>query len=189
MSDGLALYERVCESYHAVDDFRMKLLGLLPLATGAGALLLLNSKIDVGDGKTVTEARFLGAIGAFGFLITLGLFAYELHGIKKCHFLIRLGRYLEEQLKIPGQFAMRPREVAGFINEPFAASIIYPGTLASWLFLALALTSMEWAFVAAVAVFLIGLVSSVVAGRRIGERGNKEFDDQLECFLRAVNGA
>src|ERR671914_294363 len=33
--DGLrrVLYERVCESYHAVDDFRMKLLGLLPVAT------------------------------------------------------------------------------------------------------------------------------------------------------------
>ena len=35
------VYDRVCESYLAIDDFRMKLLGLLPVATGTGMFLLL----------------------------------------------------------------------------------------------------------------------------------------------------
>ena len=29
----LAAYSEVCKSYHAIDDFRMKLLGFLPLAS------------------------------------------------------------------------------------------------------------------------------------------------------------
>jgi len=33
-------YQQVCEGYRAIDDMRTKLLGLLPLATGAGVLVL-----------------------------------------------------------------------------------------------------------------------------------------------------
>jgi hypothetical protein len=43
----------------------------------------------------------------------------------------------EDQMGIRGQFKKRPREVAGFINEPFAAGVIYPAVLAAWTFLAL----------------------------------------------------
>jgi hypothetical protein len=38
-------YEEICTSYHAIDDIRMKLLGLLPIATGAGVFLLLNKDV------------------------------------------------------------------------------------------------------------------------------------------------
>src|SRR5256885_9485547 len=34
-----AVYEEVCNSYHAIDDFRMKLLGFLPLTSVVGLLL------------------------------------------------------------------------------------------------------------------------------------------------------
>ena len=34
------VYREPCTSYRAIDDFRMKLLGLLPLATGAGIFLV-----------------------------------------------------------------------------------------------------------------------------------------------------
>lgn len=47
-------------------------------------------------------------------------------------------RPLEGQMSIPGQFLNRPREVAGWINEPFAAGVIYPAVLAAWMFLTLA---------------------------------------------------
>jgi hypothetical protein len=33
-------YQELCNSYRAVDDFRMKLLAFLPLATGTGVVLL-----------------------------------------------------------------------------------------------------------------------------------------------------
>jgi len=79
-------------------------------------------------------------------LITLGLFFYEIYGIKKCHNLIKAGQQIEGQMGIRGQFKERPREVARFINEPFAAGVIYPAVLAAWTFLAL--QGKEWTFLA-----------------------------------------
>src|SRR5690349_12050082 len=67
------MYDRVCESYHAIDNFRMKLLGLLPVATGTGVFLLLSGKTELVDGKNSGQlSQALGAIGIFGALLTLG---------------------------------------------------------------------------------------------------------------------
>jgi hypothetical protein len=149
-----AVYEQLCANYRAIDDFRMKLLGLLPFATGAGVLLLLKEAKGIGD--IVEPWQFLLAAGTLGFLATLGLFSYELHGIKKCGWLISTGKDIEEQrLAIPGPFSTRPQQVGGLIDEPFAASIVYPASLAGWTFLALAAASSVAALVIAIAVFLI----------------------------------
>ena len=143
----LKVYEQLCTSYRAIDEFRTKLLALLPLATGGGIFLL------VGDQNRAAAINpYLPAIGSFGFLVTLGLFLFELHGIKKCTQLIKVGTELEEDLgtkvgteleedlgtnEKKGQFIGRPLGVIGFINEPFAAGIIYPAVLAAWAFLAM----------------------------------------------------
>ncbi len=131
----LNVYEQLCTSYRAIDDFRAKLLGLLPLATGAGIFLLVNDK------KKIEAAEpYLLPIGLFGFVVTLGLFCFELHGILKCNHLIKAGIELEKRLGInkkEGQFIKRPLGVIGFINEPFAAGVIYPAVLAAWAFLAM----------------------------------------------------
>jgi hypothetical protein len=172
------LYER----YHAVDDFRMKLLGLLPVATGTGVFLLLNSNAELlgDDGGQVSNA--LLAIGIVGFLFTLGLFAYELFGIKKCHYLIVAGQQLEVGMRLPGQFRTRPRELAGFINEPFASAIIYPACMAAWAFLALSLKSTLAAPLVAGVVFLIGYNATRFGARRIKENQERE-DLVLEIVL------
>ena len=93
-----AAYERVCESYHAIDDFRMKLLGLLPVATGTGVFLLLNSNTDLLGPVPRNKASqhqtlevFLTAAGLIGLTFTVGLFAYELFGIKRAITLYRPG--------------------------------------------------------------------------------------------------
>jgi YVTN family beta-propeller protein len=96
-------YERVCDSYQAFDDFRTKLLGLLPTATGTGVFMLLSGESDLLDSHKCGGP--LGAIGAVGFLFTLGLFAYELYGIKKCYCLIETGKRLELEFGIAGQFS------------------------------------------------------------------------------------
>src|SRR5262249_50544694 len=132
--DLRTLYKELCNSYRAIDDFRTKLLRFLPLATGTGVFLLVTDRA-----KIVAVHQLFGPIGAFGFVITLGLFFYELYGIKKCTHLIRTGMALEKDLKIQsGQFTQRPPGVAILINEPFAAGVIYPAVLAAWTFLALA---------------------------------------------------
>ena len=45
----LAAYTELCRSYHAIDDFWAKLLAILPIASGAGGVLLLANKPAVAD--------------------------------------------------------------------------------------------------------------------------------------------
>ena len=149
------VYRQLCDSYRAIDDFRTRLLGFLPLATGTGLLVLVDVLLDAN--RRALARPLLGPIGVFGFAITLGLFFYELYGIKKCDHLIQAGRQLETQLGVEGQFCHRPRAVAGFLNEPVAAGIIYPAVLAAWLYVARLNTAPEAAWSLAVAVFSGGL--------------------------------
>jgi hypothetical protein len=177
-NNSRAIYQELCNSYRAIDDFRAKLLGFLPLATGTGIFLLISNLKDVQDVPAKTDgpnlltaetmASFLWAAGAFGFSITLGLFFYELYGIKKCHALINAGRNLEQDLGVDaqggqlqgGQFTKRPREVARVINEPFAAGVIYPAVLAAWTFLAVFSLNPQHAQWWAIGVFIVGFAGS-----------------------------
>ena len=123
-------YDQLCQSYRAIDDFRAKLLGLLPLVTGGGLVLLTKGV------KDINPDLFL-PVGVFGAFVTFGLLSYEIYDIRKCHALIIAGGRLEARLGLgAGQFIARPREVWGVLNEPFAAAIIYPAVIAAWIFLA-----------------------------------------------------
>jgi hypothetical protein len=134
----------------------------------------------------------LGAIGAFGLLFTLGLFSYELFGIKKCHYLIESGKQLEFQVQLRGQFASRPHAIAGRINEPFASAIIYPACMAAWTFLGLVFPlGVAFAATVAGAVAVAGCTGTLLGAWLIavhqerddrvldilGSRGATAFDD------------
>jgi hypothetical protein len=135
----LRAYEQLCHSYRAIDDFRAKLLGFLPLATGTGLFLLLTEQ-----GARASMRHFFEPIGIFGFVITLGLFFYEIYGIKKCTYLIAAGRKLEEDLGVEnGQFRWRPHGIARLIDERFASGVIYPAVMAAWIFLAFAFPQLQ----------------------------------------------
>jgi uncharacterized protein DUF4440 len=160
------VYQEVCKSYHAIDDFRAKLLALLPFATGAGIFLLLNKDIATAEVKP-----FLGPIGLFGFAITLGLFAYEIYGIRKCGDLIVSGKQMEGWLHIDGLFTRRPREVLGFINEPFASGIIYPAVMAAWTFISLVFAWSQHAWWLSLVVFFVGLGLSLLYNHQLKSNG------------------
>ena len=129
-------YTEVCLSYRAVDDIRIKLLGFLPIASAGGVFLLIRTD------DTADPAVFVAA-GIFGSLVALGLFAYELFGIKRCHALIEAGKAIEEAMRLGleptygAQFIRRPDPILGAIAEPLATALIYPAVLASWLYVAL----------------------------------------------------
>jgi len=89
--------------------------------------------------------------GVFGGLITIGLFLYEVRGIRHCTFLIDRGRTLETRLGVAaeekGQFAQalgqfahwdadNPRKPGGVADFPGAARVIYPSVFAAWVFVA-----------------------------------------------------
>src|SRR5262249_15810671 len=91
----ITAYEELCNRHQQIDDFRGKLLALLPIVSGAaGLVLLLNNSNAIG--------RYLLPIGIYGFAITFGLFIYELHGIAVCKQIMEQAGRLEEDLKIPG---------------------------------------------------------------------------------------
>jgi len=142
------VYQEIGKIYKGIDDFRLKLLGLLPLTT-SGIFLLLQASSGL---KGVSLP-----IGLFGFVATLGLSCYELRGMQYCIALIQAGKDIEDELHIEGSFKRRPPPVAGIIGAVTAATIIYPAVLAAWIYLAFFQQSQLWAAVAAVGIFISGI--------------------------------
>jgi hypothetical protein len=174
--DLKTVYDQLCTSYHAIDDFRAKLLGLLPLATTAGILLIFDK---IPNAASLTDANQLpplikaglGSAAFFGMLITLGLFVYEIYGIRKCDALIVTGQHMERRLGVPGQFATRPRAVRGLLNEPFAAAVIYPAVMAAWTYVALSfILAPSLAVTVAFEIFIAGFVGTAAYGLWLGEQ-------------------
>src|SRR5262249_36957981 len=90
----------------------------------------------------------------FGLLVTLGLFALEIFGIRKCTALIVVGARLEAAMGTKqGQFTNRPKGLGGFISEPFAAGVIYPTVMAGWAFFTLPFARAAWATSFAIVIF------------------------------------
>src|SRR5215813_3942828 len=128
----LPAYQAVCNRHQQIDDFRGKLLALLPIASGAAGLLLL-SKSDTWD-------KYLAPIGIYGFTATLGLFIYELYGISNCKHIMDQAGTLEDRLGIPkgmGQFRDRKKDPLHLlIAAEMASWMVYISVLAGWLYVA-----------------------------------------------------
>jgi hypothetical protein len=171
----LKVYGELCTSYRAIDDFRSKLLSLLPLVSGSGIFLLLNEAVT-NSAKLAVASQLLAPISAFGFTITLGFFVYEIYGIRKCDALIDAGKCLERLIGVEyGQFGRRPRSVLRIINEPLAAGVIYPAVLAAWLFLALRsqqqLFGANAPWIGASIVFVVGFALALTYNIVLDKRG------------------
>ena len=142
-------YTEICRSYQSLHDFRMKLLGVLPVASIAAFLVLLGKSGAAFPPDNSLEAKILGAIGLFSALFTVALFFYEARGILMCHDLYHTGAALERQMKVDGQFIQcdqkrnlscyseSRRRYARKINDKIASSMVYSLTFAAWFFVAL----------------------------------------------------
>lgn len=130
-------YDQICRAHDGIAEFRAKLLGLLPLASGASIFLLIGNEA-VTQGNNVLH---LIPVGLFGMLITLGLFFYELRGIHKCRGLIRGAQILEAKL-LPedglweyAAFNFRQGSLWGFVGATGAALTIYPTVMGAWAYI------------------------------------------------------
>lgn len=129
----VSAYEELCRRHQQIDDFRGKLLALLPIASGAAGLVLLRS--------TSPEAeKYLLPAGIYGAAIAFGLFIYELHGIAVCKRIMEQAGGLENELKIPpgrGQYRDRDRNLLHKVIEVEMASwIVYLSVIAGWIYVA-----------------------------------------------------
>ena len=139
------LYGEVCNAYHAITEFRGKLLALVPVVSGAGFTLIIGSPGEV-------DQRLLLPVGIFGLAATLGLFVYELRGIFLCHELRDRGDLLERAMQRPeaadglvhGHFLDRPkshqiREAWQLLDRkhsimvPTASFLVYGSVIVGWL--------------------------------------------------------
>lgn len=138
----LDAYKEVCASYHGIDEFRAKLLGILPIASLAGILVLGN---DIPLESSVKVQHLVGFGCFFAAAFTLALFLFEVRGIVRCHHLIERGRLLEAEMGVKGQFTICKEQHADaaaslterIFNAKVAASAMYSLVFAAWLFLAL----------------------------------------------------
>jgi hypothetical protein len=151
-----AEYEQVCNNHDMIADFRAKLLGFLPFVSGAGILVLLRT--DFAD----APVQVISYVAAFGFLVTLGLFFYDISGIANCNALIEYGARLEMAMKLrglmkaaktdrrigqvlegfnsrtldtrqwEGRFSGRPPRPFGFIGAETAGCVVYTAVLLAW---------------------------------------------------------
>ena len=144
-------YNQIHNRYAGITDFRGKLLGLLPLATGTGTFLLLQRA----QNETADLRRFLGPIGIFGLIVTVGLFLYELRGMQRCNELEKQGKALELQMNLDGlgPFQGLPeRWFHNMLGAPAAGLIVYIATAVAWLALAvygvISSGPMTWVFLA-----------------------------------------
>jgi hypothetical protein len=163
----ITLYQEVCNNYRTIDDYRTKLLGFLPLVSGAGIYFLLNNSVTSlsGNSQTTAFSQFLLPIGIVGAIITLGIYIYDLRAIQIKVSLVKTGRDIEDLLGINGQFKRRPHTRFGVINDLGGSSLVYTALIAGWLFLGLILTSPLAAWIVSIGLFLIGVVVVAFSGR------------------------
>jgi hypothetical protein len=131
-----AVYEEICRAHSGISDFRAKLLALLPLASGAGLLLLLGR-----DPVPTERVGHLLPLGVFGACITLGLYLYELRGIQVCKKLRADGGHLERVLLLGGSdlngaFLGRPLARGVFVGAEGASHVVYSIVIGAWGYLA-----------------------------------------------------
>jgi hypothetical protein len=143
------LYDEVCKAHGAITDFRGKLLALVPALSAAAFTLFIGTRQAV-------DQRLLLPIGAFGVVVALGLFCYELNGMLVCHELRARGAKLERAMQQPaseatpemqGHFLELPERNAmagslGLLREywpvsvPTASFLVYGSVILGWLVVA-----------------------------------------------------
>lgn len=123
-------YQQVCTSYHNVEDFRARLLGIIPGITAGSFIATIASNPE----KSQALTNLVFPFGLLGALVVLGLFFYEIENLRRATMLSIRGQWLEQAMNIVGPFAPYPDSM---FNARDAAAIIYSISFAGWVCIAL----------------------------------------------------
>src|SRR5262245_39375730 len=131
MADDVAHAERVyaetSASIRATDDISFKLMGIVPLLSGATLLAFF-----LREPVPAAKASITLTLSLFAALITLGLFRWELRNIQTCQWLRRraeaLERHVVDTAKAPKQ-PLPPLRIGKTVSEKW----IYSVTILAWL--------------------------------------------------------
>src|SRR5262249_24306387 len=141
-------YSELCRSYQGLREFRMKLLGILPIASVVGLVALGKALPTSPQPELQPEA--VGYIGIFSGILTLALFGYEVRSLLMCHDYSLTGASLEAAMGIRGQFTRCDEtrhfacyqggfkySLARLINDKLTSSVVYSFVFSSWFFVGL----------------------------------------------------
>jgi hypothetical protein len=70
VGDATQVYEQVCENIRTTDDISFKLLGLVPLISGSGIVVLLSTN------TSFSRLPLVLFVGIFGAVVTFGLYRW-----------------------------------------------------------------------------------------------------------------
>jgi hypothetical protein len=118
------LYQEIRADIRATDEISFKLMGLVPLVSGAAFLTFFF------EDKVRAQPHVVVALSLFAALITLGLFRWELRNIQTCSWLLRRSEAMEE--KATGIKPARPKPPRGF-GKTEAEKAVYSVTILTWL--------------------------------------------------------
>ena len=135
-----SVYRETCFNIRATDDISFKLMGTVPLLSGAAILtVFLKGPIEKGSGPVVV------ALSMFAAFITLGLFRWELRNIQTCSWHRRRIEALESKVAVPlPKQPTLPHRIGKTEAEKWIYSVtiialllvpvvVSPGPLDSWL--------------------------------------------------------
>jgi hypothetical protein len=150
------VYQELGTAYHAIEDFRGKLLGLLPFVTASSFAATF-----LGDPTTKASLlKLVLSFGLLGALVTLGLFMHELNNLRRLEWLRREGYELEKRMNLDGYGFFAPQPESLF-NARNAAGLIYSTTFAGWICLGLWFALPGVAIYVSLVVYLASLLFSL----------------------------
>jgi hypothetical protein len=121
------IYAETCNSIRTTDEISFKLMGIVPLVTGATLLtFFLKEPIPA------ENADFVVALALVAALTTLGLFRWELRNIQNCSWLRRRAEALEDAIVTSSGAPQQPKPPHR-IGKTEAEKAIYSITILAWL--------------------------------------------------------
>ena len=120
------VYAETCSDIRATDEISFKLMGIVPLVSGATFLTFFLKE------PVAAKAALVTAFALFAALITLGLFRWELRNIQNCSWLRRRAEALESVVVTAARVPMRPKPPMR-IGKTEAEKWIYSVTIIAWL--------------------------------------------------------
>jgi hypothetical protein len=132
-------YSEICSSVRAADGIRLKLLGLVPLVSGAVIFLLL------APGTQPNWSLRMVFIALFGAVVAFAIYRWEVRNLRLYGWLVARGAELERvELGLDrGQFHNRepaPKLFGWRMGRAEAEHLLYWATIGAWLLLAVVAT-------------------------------------------------
>jgi hypothetical protein len=130
------VYAEICSDIRATDDISFKLMGIVPLVSGASVLTFFLKE------SLSNNHKLVAGFALFAALITLGLFRWELRNIQKCSWLRKRAEELESGA-LPGMKVLEGPKPPLRIGKTEAEKWIYSVTIVAWLFVPRLVSGLE----------------------------------------------